>query len=190
MKEKKTHKKGFDLRKTMISLSAFFPLLTVVFYALYRYNENVVLYSVFVTFLTFSYHFVMRIFVGILTRFFPDKLRVPENWWFRPKRFERKIYGFLKVKNWKGKVPAYFPDAFSLEKHSLKEIAKTMCGAEITHEIIVVLSFVPVLFSIEFGVLPVFVLTSLLAAAVDCIFIVVQRYNRPRVLRLSKTKEK
>ncbi len=178
------------MRKAMILLSVLFPFATFVFYALYRCNENVVLYSVFVTFLTFSYHFVMRMVVGILTRFFPAKYRNPGNWWFRPKKFERKIYNFLGVKNWKGKVPAYFPDAFSLEKHSLNEIAKTMCGAEITHEIIVVLSFVPVLFSIEFGVLAVFVSTSLLAAAIDSVFIIVQRYNRPRIMRLLKTREK
>ena len=47
-----------------------------------------------------------------------------------------------------------------------------------------VASFVPLLFSLAVGVLPVFLITSLIAAAFDMIFVIIQRYNRPRLLRL------
>ena len=58
-----------------------------------------------------------------------------------------------------------------------------MCQAELVHETITVLSFVPVLFAIWFGQLPVFLITSLLAAAFDMQFVILQRFNRPRVIK-------
>lgn len=177
------------MRKAMLISTPLFLFLTVSFYAFYHFTKSVVFYSLFVTFFTISYHFVMRLAVGLISRFFPEKLTVPDNRWFSPKKFERKIYKFLNVKKWKGHVPAYFPEAFSVEKHSLEEISKTMCGAELTHEIIFVLSFIPIFFSLEFGVPLVFVLTSFFAAAVDSVFIIVQRYNRPRILKLMKLKK-
>lgn len=175
------------MRKWMHILTVVFVLLTVVFYMIYSYNESVVIFSVFVTFLTFSYHFIMRLIVGFLTRFIPEKTMNPENKWFSPKKFEKKIYKLLKVKKWKGNIPAYYPEAFDVEKYSLREIAVTMCGAEVTHEIIALFSFVPILFSLKFGVSVVFIITSVFAAAVDSVFIIVQRYNRPRIIRLMKS---
>lgn len=62
-------------------------------------------------------------------------------------------------------------------------------GAELVHEIIVVLSFVPILASIPFGGLVVFVITSVLAACFDAIFIAIQRYNRPRIVKLINNDE-
>ena len=59
-----------------------------------------------------------------------------------------------------------------------------MCEAEITHEIIALFSFVPILFSLKIGELAVFIITSLIAAGIDMIFVIVQRFNRPRIIRL------
>ena len=54
---------------------------------------------------------------------------------------------------------------------------------------IVVLSFVPIVAGVWFGVYPVFVITSILAAMFDLIFVMIQRYNRQRVIKLMKYKE-
>lgn len=176
------------MRKAMLISTPVFLFLMVSFYVCYQLTEKVVFYSLFVTFFTFSYHFVIRLTIGLVSWFFPEKLVVPDNRWFSPKKFERKIYKFLNVKKWKGHVPVYFPKAFSLEKHSLEQISKTMCSAELTHEIIFVFSFVPIAFSLKFGVPLVFIITSFIAAAVDSVFIIVQRYNRPRIMKLMKLK--
>lgn len=104
--------------------------------------------------------------------------------WFTQKSFEKKLYKFLKVKKWKEKVPSWSPGAFSLGNNTLHNIAIGMCNAEAVHEVIVVLSFVPILFSIEYGVPAVFIITSILAAAVDMVFVIVQRYNRPRIVKI------
>ena len=63
-----------------------------------------------------------------------------------------------------------------------------MCGAEVVHEIIMVLSFIPLLFAIPFGVFPVFFITSVIASLVDFVFVIVQRYNRPRIIKLIRHK--
>jgi hypothetical protein len=48
----------------------------------------------------------------------------------------------------------------------------------------VVLSFVPILAAIPFGELAVFVITSIVAAAFDLLFVMLQRFNRTRIVRL------
>ncbi len=65
-----------------------------------------------------------------------------------------------------------------------------MCQSEIVHAVIILLSFVPLPGTIPFGAFPVFLLTSLAAALTDTVFVIVQRYNRPRVIRLAEMQEK
>jgi len=131
---------------------------------------------------TVCYHFSVRLLIGLIV---PKVFQSvdPGHKWFLPKPFENKLYSFLQIKKWKKYVPTYAPETFFLEL-PLSQIARTMCISELVHTVIAVFSFVPLLFSIPFGEFPVFLITSVLAAAVDCIFILLQRYNRPRVIRL------
>ncbi len=46
--------------------------------------------------------------------------------------------------------------------------------------------FVPIIFSIWVGAIMVFIITSLLASLFDMTFVIIQRYNRPRIVRLLK----
>ena len=62
--------------------------------------------------------------------------------------------------------------------------------AEIVHEVITMLSFVPTLFTVWFGAAGVFQTTTCLAALLDAAFVMVQRYNRPRLLRLIQKQSK
>lgn len=68
-----------------------------------------------------------------------------------------------------------------------------MCGAEIVHEVNVVVSFVPVVLSVIVPVLRstvlVFVLTSVAVAIFDMLFVIIQRYNRPRMLKLMRRRQ-
>ena len=88
------------------------------------------------------------------------------------------------MKDWKGKIPTYNPDLFDPQKHSWDEIAQATCQSELVHETIVVLSFLPILASIWFGSIGVFAVTSAFAAGTDMIFVIVQRYNRPRIIKI------
>ena len=80
-------------------------------------------------------------------------------------------------------MPAFQPALFDTKIHFWSEIAQAMCQAEVVHEIIVVLSFVPILFSIWVGALPVFLITSFLSAGMDLMFVILQRYNRSREIK-------
>ena len=104
--------------------------------------------------------------------------------WFQVSDIEQKISKQLQVKKWKGKMGAYDPDCFDNKLHTWDEIAQAMCQAELVHEVIIVLSFVPVLAAILFDALPVFLITSVLAACFDGMFVMMQRYNRPRIMKL------
>lgn len=67
---------------------------------------------------------------------------------------------------------------------SREEIAGAMCQSEVVHSIIVVLCFVPVSATLIWGTFWVFFITSVLAAGVDSMFVIMQRYNRPRVMKM------
>jgi hypothetical protein len=96
---------------------------------------------------TTLYHFAMRLAVG----FFYDRIMNNKadigRWWYQPKGFEKRIYNWLNVKNWKGIMPSYEPELFDPQKHTWNEIAQAMCQAELVHETIILLSFVPILFA-------------------------------------------
>jgi hypothetical protein len=46
------------------------------------------------------------------------------------------------------------------------------------------LSFLPLLAAIPFGAFPAFLITSLAAACFDTVFVIMQRFNRPRLIKL------
>ena len=61
-------------------------------------------------------------------------------------------------------MPTYDSSLFDTKIQSLQEIVQAMCQAELVHETIVVLSFVPIVAGVWFGAYPVFVITSALAS--------------------------
>lgn len=133
---------------------------------------------------TFAYHLLMRLAVGAVYDRAMNNRADYRLWWFQPRRFEPKLYEWLRVGQWKTGMPTYDPQAFDRHLHSWDEIAQAMCQAELVHETIVVLSFVPVAASVWLGAPAVFLTTSLLAAAFDGMFVIMQRYNRPRILKI------
>ena len=143
------------------------------------------------TALTVFYHLAFRLLLGewVIPRLCGRGIDGSRAW-FRVREWETALYRRLKVHRWKGGMPTYSPDEFSMRDHSLKEIAEATCRAELVHEFNVVASFVPLLFARWFGAFPVFLITSIVAAAFDLVFVAVQRYNRPRLMRVMQMKER
>lgn len=83
-------------------------------------------------------------------------------------------------------MPTYRPEDFSPKEHTWHEIAQTMCQSEVGHELIIGFSFLPIIASKWFGAFGVFVITSVISAGFDLIFVMMQRYNRDRIRRLIK----
>lgn len=170
------------IKKAVLSSTAVSFTLTVVFSVITIISKNSVCYSLAITFGTIFYHFAMRLAVGEII---PSNFNC-NNFWFKEKSFERNLYKLLKVKKWKGKVPSYNPQSALIRNTDLSDTVNTMCRNEVIHEVIALLSFVPIVFSLVFGAISVFVITSVIACFLDLIFVVLQRYNRPRVLKLIK----
>lgn len=136
-----------------------------------------------ITFGTFFYHFAMRLLVGYVLNYAMKNHADYRKSWYQLHAFEPKLYQVLKVKKWKSNMPTFDPSCFNPKIHSWEEIAQAMCQAELVHEVIAVLSFLPLFAAIPFGAFGVFLITSLLAALYDLSFVIMQRYNRPRIIR-------
>ena len=140
--------------------------------------------SVAITFGMIAYHITIRFLSPVILWMINRKKYNYQSKWFRQKKWEPGLYQWLREKHWKKHIMAYDPSEFSMEIHSLEEIVNNMCHAESVHELIVVLSFTSLLFAIPFGAFGVFVVTAVLVAMLDMVFVILQRYNRPRVVAL------
>ena len=121
-----------------------------------------------ITFGTTAYHFIMRWVVAFIYNSIMHNRADYRKRWYQVSKSEMKLYEKLRVKKWK------------------EEIAQVTCQAELGHETIVVLSFVPIVAGHWLGGYPAFIITSILAAMFDMMFVIMQRYNRQRILKLIK----
>ena len=136
---------------------------------------------------TIVYHFWLRLIMGCVTRRF--RIRYT-SWWFKERRFEKRLYCFLKVRRWKGKILTYDPDAFSLNKHSYEEVANAMAKAETDHWINEMISLSTMLFSLLWGAPWLFISTGIVGMLFDMQFILVQRFHRPIIVRVIDREKK
>ncbi len=129
------------------------------------------------------YHFWLRIIMGNVSKLLPIRR---DHWWFQERKFEKPLYRLLRVKRWKGKALTYNPELFDLRQRSLEQLADAMTKAETDHWINELISLGSILFSLLWGEVWIFLLTAIMAMLFDAQFIVIQRYNRPHVLRILK----
>ena len=178
------------VKKKMISATALFLAGLLVSAWAYRFTGNGLFFSAAITFGTAFYHFAVRLAVGLgIDMRYHNRMDYTKPW-FREKSFEPRLYEKMRVKQWKKRLPTFTPQEFDLKSRSLEEVAQATCQAEVVHEVNMPLSLIPVAFSVWFGSLGVFALTSCAAFAFDGIFVIMQRYNRPRLLRLLKKQRK
>jgi len=166
-------------------------MLTVsgVCFALYygAFTDSRVVLWVGVASFTILYHFWLRILLGCVTQRLPIRYTA---WWFKERRFERRLYKLLRVRKWKGKVLTYDPDAFSMEKHSYEEIAYAMAKAETDHWINELISLSTMFFPLLWGAPWLFISTGIVGMLFDMQFILVQRFNRPIIVRVIEKERK
>lgn len=172
------------MAKKIIIITSVLGVAFVALFATYCFIQNSVLLSILITVGVFFYHFAMRLLVGTtFNRIFKNKIDYNKAW-FREKSFEKKLFKFLKVKKWKKFLPTYSPETFDTSRHSMEEIASSTCQSEVIHEIIFLLSYLPILLYIPFGELAVFICTSVFASLIDLSFVILQRFNRPRLINI------
>ena len=154
-----------------------------------RNLEKGIIFWIGVVSFTIMYHFWVRIIMGNVSKLFQKHISYKQ-WWFQEKSFESKLYKFLKVKDWKDKALTYNPESFSLKEHSLEEIANTMAKSEVDHWINEVISVSTIFFSILWGEFWLFLLSAVAAMVFDSQFIIIQRYNRPRIVKILERQNK
>ena len=177
----------FSARILFCGSTALFTVLAIGFAMLCGRVDGPILFPLAITFGTIAYHLLMRALVSIVVTLVMHNRANPYNVWFRERRFEAWLFRWLKIRRWKFRVPNFEQELFDLGKHTPSEIVGAMCQAEVVHEVIIPLSFVPIAFAHWFGALPVFVLTSVGAAACDTLLVLLQRYNRTRMMRYAKS---
>lgn len=169
----------------MYSVIAITVIISISCFILYYkniYHNEVVLWTGITAF-TIMYHFWVRIIMGNVSKLFKNHINYKQ-WWFKERKFEKKFYELLRVKKWKGKALTYNPESFSLKEHSLEEIVNTMSKSEVDHWINEAISLSTILFSIVWGQFWIFFITAIAAMIFDSQFIIIQRYNRPRLVRI------
>ena len=177
------------MKRTMIACAVISSMLTVTLIGWYALSPQEWIETLAITAGTAAYHFDMRLLVGAAWSPLEHKVN-PSAGWFALRRFEPPLYKALRVKRWKARVPTYDPDAFDIRKHSVTDILCATCHSERVHETILVLSFLPLVGTVWFDAFWAFLLTSVGAALIDLVFVIVQRFNRPRLRTLLRRQEK
>ncbi len=172
-------------------------LTTAIFFAattamaiLYGICHIDILLTLTITFGTVLYHFSMRLIVGLIFNTIMHNTADITKKRYQVGAREMCFYKKLKIKKLSRKMPTYDFSSFDPKLHSWEEIAQATCQAEDVHKTIVVLSFLPIISGIWFGAYPVFIITSVLSAAFDSIFVIIQRYNRQRIVTMTDRKRK
>lgn len=177
------------MAKLMKCLTVICAILFLIFLTLYIFLQHSLILSLCITLSTIFYHLLMRLIVGLcVNSVFHNKINYSK-WWFCEHKFERKLYKLLQINKIK-RIPTYSPDTFSTGLHTFEEIVQASCQAEIVHEIIFVLSYIPLLFTLLFGEFWIFFITSVIASLIDLFFVVIQRYKRPILVKFIKRHKK
>ncbi len=179
---------------TLVKLIAYDIIAIVtalVSFVLFRQTGAGWLLSLYVTFLTISYHFTVRLAVGQAMILYYKK-RPPRqgSLMTRTSDIEQKLYRRLNVKSWKNRLITARPEQFDIKERTPEEMLRSMVQAETGHIINMPLSFLPLLLIIPYGTAPVFIITSVLACLMEVPFVIIQRYNMPRMIRYIRLTER
>lgn len=180
---KKTKKSGAALLiDIIIEVCVFVMVACFLMYYTGYFKNGAVLYTG-VTAFTIVYQLGLRLEFGVITTKFKEKLSTKQ-FLFKERKFEQKLYKILKVKKWKSKALTYDPDAFNLKKNTKEQVLQTMLKSELDHWINELISLSTLLFALIWGEFAIFLVTCVLAMLFDAQFILIQRFNRPRIERL------
>lgn len=172
------------MKNKMILITVFLLVGFAISLPVFVVTKNAIAETVTITIGVTLYHFVMRLAVGTIVNFIMKNKANHKNVWFREKSFENKLYKLIRVRAWKKHLPTYSPDTFDTSQKTVKELVGATCQAEIVHEIIILLSLLPIALIPFLGGAAAMIITSVLAMLYDSLFVILQRYNRPKLVRV------
>lgn len=174
----------------MKSITFFSLIITMITSILFYFFNDDFCLTMAITFGTIFYHLGIRLLIGLLYNVGMKNRADYTKKWYQIHPWENKLYQFLRVKSWKNKMPTYNPSLFSNKNYTWDEIAQAMCQSELVHETNIIFSFLPVIAAKWFGSFSVFFITSVCGAVFDLLFVIMQRYNRARVVKIANSGRK
>lgn len=178
------------MKNKMILITVFLLIGFAISLPVFIVTNNTIVEIVTITIGITLYHFAMRLAVGTIVDLIMKNNTNHKNIWFREKSFENKLYKLIRVRKWKKYIPTYSPNTFDTSKKTIKEIVGATCQAEVVHEVIMVLSLLPMTFIPFLGGAAALIITSVLSMLIDSVFVILQRYNRPRLIRVMERMNK
>lgn len=151
-------------------------------------TEKNIFLTLGITFMTICYHFTIRLVIGNIMASISLSMFKPEAWRYRERKFEKKLYKAIRVKKWKKFAPTYNKNLFDLSCNPTEDIIGETCRSENVHWLCIAASLASITFAVPFGSLAVFLITGIAGALVDLTFVIIQRYNRPRLMRFAARK--
>ncbi len=178
------------LKRKMILITALLLIGFTISLPAFVLTNNAIIEAITITIGVTLYHFAMRLSVGTIVNLIMKNKANHRSAWFREKSFENKLYKWIRVRKWKKFIPTYDPDTFDARQKTVKEIVGATCQAEIVHEVIMAFSLLPIALIPVLGCAAALIVTSVLSMLIDSVFVILQRYNRPKLVRVMERFEK
>lgn len=129
----------------------------------------------------------------VITVFVPKEFYNPNNSFFRERLYEQRLYRKIRISRWKDRLPQYnvnFNKKYLPEKLTsdfIEQFIMETCRAELVHIAICIFSFSSIiLVYLQIEPLYVFVIVEIIIFVAQIPFILIQRYNRPRLIKYLK----
>ena len=176
------------MKRFMYAVAIAGLVLMFAFYTLMVITKIYAFVTLGITAMTICYHFTVRLVIGNILDVVKLSRFDPRSWRFRELRFEKKLYKAIRVKKWKKFAPTYDDKKFDLSCNSTEDVIGETCRADSVHWLCAAASLASIALSSVFGSLPAFLITGILGALFDLIFVIIQRYNRPRLMKYASKK--
>lgn len=149
--------------------------------------------ALFITALMFAYHIDVRLIIGFsISKFVKPKINVHKKCFAITENEYRRLEKF-GVKNWKDKFLTVFKHQFVIQdiknKQNIEYVLRNNISAEIIHWVCFFVGLLAILIGCLLSISEwyIYVITAILASLLaDVPPILIQRYNRYRVLKIAK----
>ena len=105
------------LRYSVNILNVFCIIISLIFYHIFNISGNYIFYILCILFAIAGFHLCVHLGIGHIVNFILKNDVDYNKIWFLERAFEDKLYKKLRVRNWKDKIPTFYPDTFSLQNN-------------------------------------------------------------------------
>lgn len=169
-------------KRTKYIIAAASILLMFMFMMLFVRTKATVLLIFGIIMLNIAFQFIARLIINTICEgVFENGINSSSDY-FKTSDFEDRLYNSIGVKKIKKQLPVIDRTNFSLRRHSMQNIIDVGCEIEVEHELGMAASLLGIMLAIPFGEMWLFVIFAVLAVLFDFVVVIIQRYNRPRLI--------